>query len=64
MEPVEIEQLEETAGLDVRRFKRLLEERDDAMREFRRVKTALLARACEPRRPLPRRSTGPAMDER
>jgi hypothetical protein len=42
MEPIDGDQYEEAADLDVRRLKRMLEKRDDATREFRRVKAAIL----------------------
>jgi hypothetical protein len=42
MEPIDGDQYEEAADLDVRRLKRMLEKRDDATREFQRVKAAIL----------------------
>jgi hypothetical protein len=59
MEPNDIDHLEDTPELDVRRLKRMLEARAHATREFQRVKTAMLGygaaalRSRSPSPPLP-----------
>jgi hypothetical protein len=42
MEPNDADQLDEATDLDVRRLKRMLEDRADATSEFQRVKSAML----------------------
>jgi hypothetical protein len=42
MEPIDIDACEETVEVDLPRLKRILAARDDATREFQRVKNAIL----------------------
>jgi hypothetical protein len=61
MEPNDTDHLDEAPDLDVRRLKRMLEDRADATSEFQRVKTAMLGygaatlrRASATKRRVPR----------
>lgn len=47
MDPIDNDDLDEAANVDVRRLKRVLAARDDATREFQRAKAALLRRLGE-----------------